>query len=181
MILKKQQAMTSNKHCFFSFGRGARPQAHTGLRQIVACDNDVLDRQIDARPVVQGHRRRPSNMRQSADIILNLKMRYSDIVNFNNGGEYDSRPRKSERDQRRDLETCSRSKRDEEKNSSNFWSMASFVCIRLQSKWNDQEGGHRINSFPPDPGEKSPGFFYAWIMDNRIKEQATSNMRQGTS
>jgi hypothetical protein len=59
--------------------------------------------------------------------------------------------------------------------------MASFVCIRLQSKWNDQEGGHRINSFPPDPGEKSPGFFYAWIMDNRIKEQATSNMRQGTS
>ena len=32
-----------------------------------------------------------------------------------------------------------------------------------------------------NPGEKSPGFFYAWIMDNRKKEQATSNMRQGTS
>jgi len=32
-----------------------------------------------------------------------------------------------------------------------------------------------------NPGQKWPGFFYAWIMDNRIKEQATSNMRQGTS
>jgi hypothetical protein len=31
-----------------------------------------------------------------------------------------------------------------------------------------------------NPGEKSPGFFYAWIMDNRKKEQATSNMRQGS-
>jgi hypothetical protein len=31
-----------------------------------------------------------------------------------------------------------------------------------------------------NPGHKWPGFFYAWIMDNRKKEQATSNMRQGS-
>jgi hypothetical protein len=37
------------------------------------------------------------------------------------------------------------------------------------------------NSFPPIPGQKWPGFFYAWKKDNRIKEQATSNMRQGAS
>ena len=31
-----------------------------------------------------------------------------------------------------------------------------------------------------NPGEKSPGFFYAWIMKRKKKEQATSNMRQGS-
>src|SRR5210317_2588608 len=119
---------------------GTRPQAHTWVRQIVACDNSVLDRQIVAWAVAQGHRHKCDVLSCSKNYIFLI---YSNYVKFNKWRKYDSRPRKSERDQRRDLETCSGSKSNEKKDSSNFWSMASFVCIRLQSKWNDQEGGQR--------------------------------------
>lgn len=95
MILKKQQAMTSNKHAIgvFFLG-GARPQAHNRLRQIVTCDNNSLDRQIDAWAAVQGHRRRHTHkLRKSnrcdtkANINFYLKMRCFDIVNLTNGGK----------------------------------------------------------------------------------------------
>ena len=122
---------------------GPRPQALSWVRQIVACDNHSLDRQIVAWAVVHGHRQK----NHKCDVLSYSKnyifLIYSNYVKFNKWRKYDSRPRKSERDQRRDLETCSRSKSNEKKDSSNFWSMASFVCIRLQSKWNDQEGGQR--------------------------------------
>ena len=123
---------------------------HTWVRQIVAGSMCHIDRQIVAWAMAHGRRAQGHRLRQKkaqvrhiADLILNLKMRSSNYVKFNKWRKYDSRPRKSERDQRFDLETCSRSKSNEKKDSSNFWSMASFVCIRLQSKWNDQEGGQR--------------------------------------
>ena len=31
-----------------------------------------------------------------------------------------------------------------------------------------------------NPGQQWPGFFYAWKMKRKKKEQATSNMRQGS-
>src|SRR6056300_829904 len=83
---------------------GSRPQAHTWVRQIVACDNSVLDRQIVAWAVArgrraQGHRikQKKAQVRHIADLILNLKMRSSNYVKFNKWRKYDSRPRKSER------------------------------------------------------------------------------------
>ena len=117
---------------------GSRPQAHTWVRQIVTCDNIVLDKSKGRRPRVQGPSHKCDVLSCSKNYIFLV---YSPYVKFNKWRKYDSRPRKSERDQRRDLETCSRSKSNEKKNSSNFWSMASFVCIRLQSKWNDNKGG----------------------------------------
>jgi hypothetical protein len=73
---------------------GTRPQAHTWVRQIVACDNIVLDRQIVAWAVArgrraQGHRlkQKKAQVRHIADLILNLKMRDSNYVNLTNGGK----------------------------------------------------------------------------------------------
>ena len=68
--------MTSNKHCFFPFGWGARPQAHTGLRQFV-----ILTR--DPRFKHQG----PSCVNLSY-IFLIKKMRLFHYVNLTNGGKY---------------------------------------------------------------------------------------------
>ena len=73
---------------------GSRPQAHTWVRQIVACDNSVLDRQIVAWAVARGRRAQGHRLRQKkaqvrhiADLILNLKMRDSNYVNLTNGGK----------------------------------------------------------------------------------------------
>ena len=74
---------------------GTRPQAHTWVRQIVACDNIVLDRQIVAWAVArgrraQGHRlkQKKTQVRHIADLILNLKMRSSNYVKFNKWRKY---------------------------------------------------------------------------------------------
>src|SRR5210317_174277 len=73
---------------------GSRPQAHTWVRQIVACDNSVLDRHIVAWAVARGRRAQGHRLRQKkaqvrhiADLILNLKMRNSNYVNLTNGGK----------------------------------------------------------------------------------------------
>ena len=332
MILKKQQAMTSNKHAIgvFFLG-GARPQAHNRLRQIVTCDNDSLDRQIDAWAAVQGHRRRHTHkLRKSnrcdtkANINFYLKMRCFDIVNLTNGGKngitirlhgfghrrldqratrhsskflldhdgnryergYEGEPGRNcfpnnvssdagswsldkalffsfckrsgswndrlqmqrgtrsalqiypKMDQGRrkmagrkvgeerrlfkiqkgvsrcQINLCSwfekRSRklllstivkivllRQSKKSTRLFaagtagpsarWKSLNWVgrlSISLSSMVSTLHSAGKIlenqNSFPPIPGQKWPGFFYAWKMDNRIKEQATSNMRQGS-
>ena len=56
-------------------------------RQNVAAAICQVDSQIVAWPAVKGHRHRSQQVRHIADIILNLKMRYSDIVNLTNGGK----------------------------------------------------------------------------------------------
>ncbi len=250
----KQQAMTSDKHAIgvFILG-GARPQALTRLRQIVTCDNDSLDRQIDAGPAVQGHRRRHTHkLRKSnrcdtkANIFFHLKMRCFDIVNLTNGGKNGITIRLHGFGHRRlDQRATRHSSKfllDHDGNryergyegepgrncfpnnvssDAGTWTMERAVlsgfCKRSGS-WNDrlqmQRGtrsalqiyskmdqgrgklaGRKVGEerrhsetqkgckidFPPIPGQKWPGFFYAWKKDNRIKEQATSNMRQGAS
>jgi len=323
--------MTSNKHAIgvFFLG-GARPQALTRLRQIVTCDNDSLDRQIDAGPAVQGHRRRHTHkLRKSnrcdtkANIFFHLKMRCFDIVNLTNGGKngitirlhgfghrrldqratrhsskflldhdgnryergYEGEPgrncfpnnvssdagswsldkvtffgfckRSGSWNDRLQMQRGTRSalqiypKMDQgrrkmagrkvgeerrlfkiqkgvsrcqidlcpwfEKRSRKLLlsTIVRIVLLRQLKKYThlfaagiagpsarwkklNWEGHSSIslsstvntlqsadktlgNSFPPIPGQKWPGFFYAWKKDNRIKEQATSNMRQGAS
>jgi len=83
--------MTSNKHCFFPSGWGARPQAHTGLRQIVAGTMCHIDRQIVAWAVAQGHRHRPVDNLKYFLPRLNSAVLVWEIVGCqfnNNGGEY---------------------------------------------------------------------------------------------
>jgi len=325
--------MTSNKHAIgvFFLG-GARPQALTRLRQIVTCDNDSLDRQIDAWPAVQGHRRRHTHkLRKSnrcdtkANIFFHLKMRCFDIVNLTNGGKngitirlhgfghrrldqratrhsskflldndgnryergYEGEPGRNcfpnnvssdagswSLDKATFFGFCKRSgswndrlqmqrssgstlqiypKMDQgrrkmagrkvgeerrlfkiqkgvsrcqinlcswfEKRSRKLLlsTIVKIVLLRPSkkstrwyaaviagpsAKWKKLNWEGRLlispssmanmlhsagkilenpNSFPPIPGQKWPGFFYAWKKDNRIKEQATSNMRQGAS
>ena len=83
--------MTSNKHCFFPSGWGARPQAHTGLRQIVAGTMCHIDRQIVAWAVAQGHRHKPVDNLKYFLPRLNSAVLVWEIVGCqfnNNGGEY---------------------------------------------------------------------------------------------
>jgi hypothetical protein len=49
------------KHVLWFLNAGRAPPTCTpqGVRQIVTCDNDILDRQIDAWAVAHGHRHRP--------------------------------------------------------------------------------------------------------------------------
>jgi len=82
--------------CSFTSLGGPRPHAHpAGVRQIVTCDNDALDRQIVAWAVArgrraQGHRlkQKKAQVRHIADLILNLKMRSSNYVKFNKWRKY---------------------------------------------------------------------------------------------
>lgn len=63
---------------------GSRPQAHTWVRQIVACDNSVLDRQIVAWAVAQGHRHKCDDLSCSKKIF---SVRLFHYVNLTNGGK----------------------------------------------------------------------------------------------
>jgi hypothetical protein len=63
---------------------GTRPQAHTWVRQIVACDNIVLDRQIVAWAVAQGHRHKCDDLSCSKKIF---SVRLFHYVNLTNGGK----------------------------------------------------------------------------------------------
>ena len=70
---------------------GSRPQAHTWVRQIVACDNIVLDRQIVAWPAVQGRRHKlVDNLKYflSRHISNTLLWDFVGCQINNNGGEY---------------------------------------------------------------------------------------------
>jgi hypothetical protein len=70
---------------------GSRPQAHTWVRQIVACDNIVLDRQIVAWAVARGHRHKlVDNLKYflSRHISNTLLWEIVGCQINNNGGEY---------------------------------------------------------------------------------------------
>jgi hypothetical protein len=91
----KAQAASNMKAQASSLKRGTRPQAHTWVRQIVTCDNIVLDRQIVAWAVARGRRAQGHRLRQKkaqvrhiANLILNLKMRSSNYVKFNKWRKY---------------------------------------------------------------------------------------------
>ena len=78
--------------CSFTSLGGPRPHAHpAGVRQIVTCDNNVLDRQIVAWAVAQGHRHRPvDNLKYflSRHISNTLLWDLLGCQINNNGGEY---------------------------------------------------------------------------------------------
>jgi hypothetical protein len=78
--------------CSFTSLGGPRPHAHpAGVRQIVTCDNNVLDRQIVAWPAVHGHRHRPVDNLKYFLPRLNSAVLVWEIVGCqfnNNGGEY---------------------------------------------------------------------------------------------
>jgi len=240
--------MTSNKHCFFSFGWGARPQAHTGLRQIVAGTMCHIDRQIVAWAVAQGHRHKPVDNLKYFLPRLNSAVLVWEIVGCqfnNNGGEYGITIRLHSLGHRRMDQGAARHSceflldhdgyrhgnsykgepgrgyfPDHVSSNVRTWTMDREIFFGLSQRygsWNEglqmqrglrskiqvyskvdqgrrklagrktgEERGHFQTSQKSfivptsNPGEKSPGFFYAWIMDNRKKEQATSNMRQGS-
>ena len=236
--------MTSNKHCFFPSGWGARPQAHTGLRQIVAGTMCHIDRQIVAWAVAQGHRHRPVDNLKYFLPRLNSAVLLWEIVGcqFNNGGKNGikirlHKYRLQQLEQGRssncsrillDVDGCRNPKRYRKELERNFipdliftkswtWTldrgpgakghnwMAQKTYWLWNQCWRKIQGqmaassnqlysfrcGEQIGLFfkraraagivsTSNPGEQSPGFFYAWIMDNRKKEQATSNMRQGS-
>jgi len=78
--------------CSFTSLGGPRPHAHpAGVRQIVTCDNNVLDRQIVAWAVVHGHRHRPvDNLKYFSRCHIYALLLW-EIVGCqfnNNGGEY---------------------------------------------------------------------------------------------
>jgi len=234
--------MTSNKHCFFPSGWGARPQAHTGLRQIVAASMCHIDRQIVAWAVTQGHRHRPvDNLKyfsrchisntllwdllgcqinnNGGDYGINIRLQNSEHGRMDRGPgkklervllSYDDNwnDRNFGRDNRRDLFTfqnkgeirnfffCKQNRSKiildhaaELQGSQDKCEVRKTTCLDQPNGQNHCPGssvrrygrrGHNQIVSTSNPGEKSPGFFYAWIMDNRKKEQATSNMRQGT-
>jgi hypothetical protein len=68
---------------------GSRPQAHTWVRQIVACDNIVLDRQIVAWAVARGRRHKLVDNLNYFLRCLNSAVLLWDIVGcqINNGGK----------------------------------------------------------------------------------------------
>ena len=177
----KQQAMTSNKHCFFSFGRGARPQAHTGLRQFV-----ILTR--DPRFKHQG----PSCVNLSSIFVGRFTIWFSHDKTTNHGGCYENRSTKRSRSL---LQRSFKIKINQKADASEYLVRDHGYSIGNlpgpgPRKPGRAKGAERVPSLEgcqrkkivstSNPGEQSPGFFYAWIIGNRKKEQATSNMRQGT-
>ena len=240
--------MTSNKHCFFPSGWGARPQAHTGLRQIVAGTMCHIDRQIVAWAVAQGHRHKPVDNLKYFLPRLNSAVLVWEIVGCqfnNNGGEYGITIRLHSLGHRRMDQGAARHSceflldHDGYRHGSSYkgepgrgyfpdhvssnvrtWTMDREIFFGLSQRygsWNEglqmqrglrskiqvyskvdqgrrklagrktgEERGHFQTSQKSfivptsNPGEKSPGFFYAWKMKRKKKEQATSNMRQGS-
>ena len=74
--------------CSFTSLGGPRPHAHpAGVRQIVTCDNNVLDRQIVAWAVARGHRQKNYKCDVLSCSKNFLKMRSSNYVNLTNGGK----------------------------------------------------------------------------------------------
>jgi len=228
--------------CSFTSLGGPRPHAHpAGVRQIVTCDNNVLDRQIVAWPAVHGHRHRPVDNLKYFLPRLNSAVLVWEIVGCqfnNNGGEYGITIRLHSLGHRRmdrgatrlscklllDHDVfrhqgcysgeCGRdyfpdyvssnvgswtmgytnsSFRGEGKSSKLDWLQNQHqrgttfqVYSKMDKSWSGFTGGKIRKEYrfkivsTSNPGHKWPGFFYAWIMDNRKKEQATSNMRQGS-
>jgi len=228
--------------CSFTSLGGPRPHAHpAGVRQIVACDNNVLDRQIVAWAVVHGHRHKPVDNLKYFLLRLNSAVLVWEIVGCqfnNNGGEYGITIRLHSLGHRRmdrgatrlscklllDHDVfrhqgcysgeCGRdyfpdyvssnvgswtmgytnsSFRGEGKSSKLDWLQNQHqggttfqVYSKMDKSWSGFTGGKIRKEYrfkivsTSNPGDFSPGFFYAWIMDNRKKEQATSNMRQGS-
>ena len=235
--------------CSFTSLGGPRPHAHpAGVRQIVTCDNNVLDRQIVAWAVVHGHRHRPVDNLKYFLPRLNSAVLVWEIVGCqfnNNGGEYGITIRLHSLGHRRMDQGAARHSceflldhdgyrhgnsykgepgrgyfPDHVSSNVRTWTMDREIFFGLSQRygsWNEglqmqrglrskvqvyskvdqgrrklagrktgEERGHFQTSQKSfivptsNPGEKSPGFFYAWIMDNRKKEQATSNMRQGS-
>ena len=258
MSLRRKHISPDSPQALSSTGKrrrrlgGPRPQALSWVRQIVACDNSVLDRQIVAWAVArgrraQGHRlkQKKAQVRHIADLILNLKMRSSNYVKFNKWRKYGITIRLHSLGHRRMDQGAARHSceflldhdgyrhgnsykgepgrgyfPDHVSSNVRTWTMDREIFFGLSQRygsWNEglqmqrglrskiqvyskvdqgrrklagrktgEERGHFQTSQKSfivptsNPGEKSPGFFYAWIMDNRKKEQATSNMRQGS-
>ena len=183
--------MTSNKHAIgvFFLG-GARPQALTRLRQIVTCDNDSLDRQIVAWAAAQGHRHRCDDL--SSIFVGRFTIWFSHDKTTNHGGCYENRSTKRSRSL---LQRSFKIKISQKADASEYLVRDyGYPIGNLPGpgprKSGRAKGAERVPSLEgcqrkeivptSNPGEKSPGFFYAWIMKRKKKEQATSNMRQGS-